>query len=171
MTDKKSATTSAQPLPSTRARNASHSKTAAVLDLTIDKTQKTILVIDDDEESVIGFKELLEMEGYHVVFTSSPFAVPFLLGRHDPDLILIDLSMPALSGSALLGTLRSRVFKTNAPMVLFSGRSASELSQLCEQLGTDDFISKGDALDVALNRVRFWAHSRLDGNAQNGDAS
>ena len=149
----------------------SRRRTAAVIDLTIDKTQKTVLVIDDDEASVTGFKELLEMEGYEVVFTSSPFAIPFLLGRHDPDLILIDLSMPALSGSALLGKLRSRVFKTNAPMLLFSGRTAPELSELCELLGTDDFISKGDAIDIALDRVRFWANSRVNTNEQKGDAS
>jgi FOG: CheY-like receiver len=146
-------------------------KTAAILDLTIEKSVKTVLLIDDDEMSVIGFKELLELEGYHVVYTSSPFAIPFLLGRHDPDLILIDLSMPALSGSTLLGELRSRVFKTNAPLLLFSGRCASELSQLCEQLGTNDFISKGDAIDIALNRVHFWAHSRVTTGATNGDAS
>lgn len=146
-------------------------KTATILDLSIEKTVKTVLLIDDDEMSVTGFKELLELEGFQVVFTSSPFAIPFLLGRHDPDLILIDLSMPALSGSTLLGELRSRIFKTNAPLVLFSGRSAPELSELCERLGTDDFISKGDALDIALNRVRFWAHSRVDADATKGDAS
>jgi DNA-binding response OmpR family regulator len=102
--------------------------------------------------------------------TSSPFAVPFLIGRHDPDLVLIDLSMPSLSGNTLLSDLRARVFKTDAALILFSGRGAAELSELCETLGANDFIAKGGELDVALDRVRFWINYRSPSNRK-GDRS
>ena len=47
-------------------------------------TRKTILILDDDESSVTGFQELLEMEGYEVVVTTSPFALPFLVAQFEP---------------------------------------------------------------------------------------
>ena len=131
-----------------------------------DSTRATILILDDDADSIAGFKMLLESDGYEVIHATNPFSAPFLIGRHNPDLVLLDLSMPALSGEQLLRTVGRRVFPTDAPLLLFSGTETRELARLCESLGADDYISKGEELDVALGRIDFWIRRSIDSEAE-----
>jgi len=113
-----------------------------------------ILILDDEVTALEGFKMLLEEEGFDVILTSSPFALPFTIGAENPDLLLIDLSMPALQGETLLRTVPRSRLRTDAPLLLFSGREENELSALARRLGADGYISKGEDLGAILRRIR-----------------
>ena len=65
------------------------------------KTAKTVLVIDDDPQHLSATHDILCAEGYRVLTQQRPFGVTNMITRHRPDLVLLDVNMPGLSGDAL----------------------------------------------------------------------
>jgi DNA-binding response OmpR family regulator len=118
-----------------------------------------VLVIDDRIEEFDGLRVILEEEGFDVTMTSSPFELATLVGRHDPDVLLVDVNMPGVSGETVV--THREVLRTDAPFLLFSGRSTHELAQLTLELGADGYISKGDDLQASLDRIRLFALRRV----------
>jgi DNA-binding response OmpR family regulator len=119
-----------------------------------------VIIVDDDKSIGTGLTMLFEIEGIAARATSSPFELPFLVSEMDPDVILIDLSMPALSGEAVLRTLARRKLRSKAAILIFSGRDAQTLATLAEDLGADGFICKTDDVDQIVRKIRFWIERR-----------
>lgn len=118
-----------------------------------------VLIVDDQPDLVAGIKMVLEEEGLEVVVHSSLITLPLVLRRIDPDVILLDLSMPALSGTAAFGRER-QLLKTDAPVILFSGRGERELARLVEELGADGFLSKSEETQAIVHNVKTWILNR-----------
>jgi DNA-binding response OmpR family regulator len=118
-----------------------------------------VLIVDDQPELLAGIQCVLEQEGLEVTIHPSLITLPLLLGAIDPDIILLDLSMPALSGTAAFAHQR-RILRTDAPVVLFSGRGAQELADLVEELGADGFVCKSDDAGAIIHRVKTWIRNR-----------
>ncbi|MBV9497370.1 MAG: response regulator [Acidobacteria bacterium] len=119
-----------------------------------------VLLVDDQPDLIEGFRQLLEVEGFEVVVHTSVITLPFTVPRVDPDVILLDLSLPALSGSALLEHGAHKILRTNVPIILFSGRSSTELSRMTEELGADGFLAKSADVNDAVRRIRMWVMNR-----------
>jgi DNA-binding response OmpR family regulator len=118
-----------------------------------------VLIVDDEPELMAGIQCVLEAEELEVVLHSSLITLPLLMRAIDPDVILLDLSMPALSGAAALANQRQWL-KTDAPVILFSGLESRELAQLVEELGADGFICKSDETNAIVARVKIWVLNR-----------
>jgi DNA-binding NarL/FixJ family response regulator len=119
-----------------------------------------VLIVDDEPELAEGFRQYLELDGFEVSTHTSLITLPMVIGSLDPDLILLDLSMPALSGIALLKAGVHRVLRTDAPVVLFSGRGSRELSRLAEELGAEGFLPKDADPADASRHVGAWIEHR-----------
>ena len=119
-----------------------------------------VLIVDDEPDLAEGFRQYLEYDGFDVSMHTSLITLPMVVGSLDPDLILLDLSMPALSGDALLKAGVHRVLRTDAPVVLFSGRGARELSRLAEELGADGFLAKEADPADASRHIAAWVNQR-----------
>lgn len=118
-----------------------------------------VLIVDDEPELLEGLKALLGEEGIDVHIHNSVITLPLVVGEINPDLILVDLSMPALSGSAVFKMGRARL-RSDAPLILFSGRSATELAERAEELGADGFLAKSqEPLDI-IARIQSWIDQR-----------
>lgn len=115
-----------------------------------------VLIVDDEPDLVAGIRMVLEDEGFDVDVHSSMITLPLVLRRIAPDLILLDISMPALSGTAAF----HRGLKTDAPIVLFSGRGDHELARLSEEMGADGYICKSDDTEAIVHRVKTWILNR-----------
>jgi DNA-binding response OmpR family regulator len=118
------------------------------------KHQQRLLLVEDDTEVASGMKAILEAEGIKVFWRSSVITLPLEIREIDPDLILLDLGMPALSGTHLLEAGAQRILRTGAPIALFSGRPPHELSQLTERYGLAGFISKTDELAEVVCNIK-----------------
>jgi CheY-like chemotaxis protein len=113
-----------------------------------------ILVVDDSDLCRDLTRCMLEEFGYEVVTLDSGLALSLVLGRELPDLVLVDVSMPALSGNQIVEVARHH--RHRCPMVLFSDRPAGELSELAKRCGASGFIPKtGDARELAESIGRF----------------
>ncbi len=115
-----------------------------------------VLILDDDEAIVEGLTMALNDEGLGVVGTTSPFELPFLLRRDRPDVVLIDLSMPALRGEQVFAAL-SPSLRGNIRFIIFSGCAVTDLASTAGEVGADDFIHKGDDFGAIVRRIKFWA--------------
>lgn len=115
-----------------------------------------VLILDDDEAIVAGLTMALEDEGLAVVSTTSPFQLPFLLRREQPDVVLIDLGMPTLRGERVFEALTPSLRGTTRFLV-FSGYPSADLAEVARATGCVDFIQKGDDFGAIVRRIHFWA--------------
>jgi DNA-binding response OmpR family regulator len=123
------------------------------------KTRGRVLIVDDEPEMLEGMKMLLELEGIDVIIHDSMITLPLILREADPDVVLLDISLPALSGAAAMRNGLRKLLRTDGSILLFSGRSERELTTLAE-LGADGFIGKsGDPMDI-VRRVQMWIDRR-----------
>ena len=125
--------------------------------------KSTIVVVDDSEVVRESVALMLEERGFEVVQVAGVFALPQSVGREAPDLILMDVSMPAITGDKAVEFARRNQF-AKCPIVLFSDRKAEELQRLANRCGAAGFIRKtanGDELARAVEK--YLARTRPGG--------
>jgi CheY-like chemotaxis protein len=103
-----------------------------------------ILVIDDDETHLVCTKELLEEEGYDVQIHATAFGATEKVMSGRPDLVLVDVNMPALSGEGLVAVLRRREATRRIPILLHSSNDEDVLREAARRLGIEGYVCKGD---------------------------
>ena len=101
-----------------------------------------ILLIDDDEKVLTVCKRNLETAGYEVVTSSSALRMPQIVQREKPDLVLLDIEMPALSGEHVLDLATLFDFLRIVPIVLHSAKSEEELKSLVARSNAKGYIRK-----------------------------
>lgn len=114
---------------------------------------KTIAVIDDDVYIGDMLEELLQKEGYNVLRAYSGTEALYMLGDTAPDLVLLDLMLPGLSGEALLPNIK------NIPVIVVSAKL--DIDNKVELLlsGAVDYITK--PFDPKELLARIAVHLRL----------
>jgi DNA-binding NarL/FixJ family response regulator len=75
-----------------------------------------------------------------------------------PDVVLLDLSMPQLDGLEVIARLRD--VAPGVGIVVFSGFAADRMGQVATDLGADRYLEKGEAIDVVRDTVREVARDR-----------
>ena len=140
-----------------------------------------VLIVDDQIEIREGMQLLLEFEGMDVITHDSMITLPFILRDAAPEVILLDLSMGALSGQSFFALDRTRLLRNaDAAVLLFSARPSRELAALAEELGADGFVAKSlDSMEIVARvrasidqqRALRAERTREDSNAINRAAS
>jgi CheY-like chemotaxis protein len=102
------------------------------------------MVIDDSLSAVEKARRILEGAGHAVETLDLLIYLPQAVKDDPPDVILLDLSMPALSGVNVAKFIR-RYEKHPIPIVLYSSRPPEELAETAHQLGAAGFVHKGDS--------------------------
>lgn len=124
------------------------------------KKRFKILVVDDSEVVREMVKLMLEEFEFDVEVLDSAFGLSGAMVRHKPDLVLMDVAMPALQGDkAVEIALRNEL--SGCPIVLHSDRSDAELASLARRSGARGFIHKtGDSLTLARAVRQFLSAVR-----------
>jgi putative two-component system response regulator len=126
-------------------------------------TQARILVVDDQESNVQLLERLLRLKGYEQIesITDSRLTVERFLATR-PDLILLDLRMPHLSGLEVLEELQPLIgVEEYLPILILTADTAPETRQTALSMGAKDFLNKPfDAVEVLL-RIRNLLETRL----------
>jgi CheY-like chemotaxis protein len=119
-----------------------------------------ILIVDDDPTHLACARELLEAEGYEVEVHQTAFGATEKLIRSRPDLVLIDVNMPALSGEALATILRRRVHAAGVRVLLYSSNDEDALRRSAARLEIDGYVCKGDPAELRRKVSRALAEER-----------
>lgn len=137
----------AAPFPTTRAvRTAGAARLVGSMSQT--RTPSKVLIVDDNEVVRAVVRETLEGQGFEVVELGSPVGLSSVVNHEKPDVVLMDLEMPAIDGNkAVEILLRHRLH--DCKILLYSGRPVAELSQLARACGANGFVPKS-VTDAAL---------------------
>ncbi len=111
-----------------------------------------ILIVDDEPEMVRGLEDNFRFEGYQTLAATTGKEGLALAVREAPDLILLDIMMPEVSGWDVLRALRQKGL--DVPVIMLSARGEEVDRVLGLELGADDYVTKPFSLRELLARVR-----------------
>jgi CheY-like chemotaxis protein len=86
-------------------------------------TQKTVLIIEDEEDAADMFAEMMRVSGYRVLKTSSSTPALTMMTTEKPDVVILDIMMPEISGLDILRQMRRDPALANIPVVVVSATS------------------------------------------------
>ncbi len=116
--------------------------------------KRTVLCVDDDKKNLELLEALLLPLGYDLELSGSGEDALNRISQRIPDLILLDIMMPVMSGLQVLETLRSSERTRSIPVVLVTALHAPEDKARGLKAGCDDFISKPFDESELIARVR-----------------
>jgi two-component system response regulator (stage 0 sporulation protein F) len=99
-----------------------------------------VLVVDDEEFIRYTVRRILEKKGFHVTTTSDGAAALRLMEQRAPDLVLLDLKMPGMSGDRVLKKIRDRWARL--PVIILTGCPESHLVDEAAAFSPTMFLSK-----------------------------
>jgi two-component system, chemotaxis family, chemotaxis protein CheY len=109
---------------------------------------KTVWIVDDDEEMIHAVELMLKLLDYEARYFFSPRpAAQALLDGVRPDLLLLDINMPGVSGIDFLEFLRRRQDFKNIPVVMLSTEAADVTVDQAMALGADGYVTKPVAIE------------------------
>ncbi len=115
-----------------------------------------VLAVDDDARQLSLLARLLTKRGFEVRTVEGPIGVSSVVHAFDPDVVLVDVFMPALRGDQLLSIIRRNARTRRARLVLFSSADTDDLRKLAGQANADGWIQKtfdGDELARSIRRL------------------
>ncbi|MEW6586060.1 MAG: response regulator [Nitrospirota bacterium] len=117
--------------------------------------KKKILIIDDDEKHLLATKEILENEGYEVLVHDLGFGSTNLIKEVQPDLVLLDINMPGLSGDRLAALLKENRYTRHTAVIFYSSNDEQSLREAVRKTGIQGYICKGDMIRLR-EQVSFY---------------
>ncbi len=114
------------------------------------------VVIDDSELVLDMVKMMLDGTGIEVVVKDSPLGASSFIANESPDLLLLDVTMPALSGTNLVEIIRKNPRLNDLKVVLFSDRPVRELERLALECDADGYMGKTSDPEEFVGNVRSW---------------
>ena len=99
-----------------------------------------VLIVEDDEAMAVALRDGFQYEGYTVIVARDGEAGLALAAGESPDLILLDVMLPKMSGLDLCRKIRSEGNRT--PIIMLSARGLEIDKVLGLKLGADDYVTK-----------------------------
>lgn len=104
--------------------------------------QKTVMIIEDEADAAELFSEMMRLNGFRVIkmFSSAP-AIP-LIAQEKPDLILLDIMMPDISGLEVLRYIRREPELSSIPVIILSAKSMPNDIKAGLEAGASMYLTK-----------------------------
>ena len=122
---------------------------------------KQIWIVDDDEEMGRAISLMLRLLDCETKYFFNPrIAAQALLAGGRPDLMILDINMPEVSGLDMLEFLRRRKEWKNLPVIMLSSEAADVTVDQAMQLGADGYVMKPvtiDELEKVMSKA-FYNH-------------
>ena len=111
----------------------------------------TVLVVDDEPQILRALRINLSARGYEVVTASTGGGALRAAAERHPDVVVLDLGLPDISGIEVIGGLRGWL---TAPIIVLSARVDSSDKVAALDAGADDYVTKPFGMDEFLARLR-----------------
>ena len=126
---------------------------------------KKVMVVDDDVKTVELVKLYLERDSYKVLVAYDGVEALRLARESHPDLIILDIMLPGMSGLEVCRTLRS---ETNVPIIMLTARTTENDKLTGLDIGADDYMTKPFSPKELAARVRVILRRLPDETSQRG---
>ena len=114
--------------------------------------KKTVLIVEDEKNIVDIIRFNLQREGYNTLEAYDGEAGLAAAEQNNPDLVLLDVMMPKMSGFEVCKALRKN--GSNVPVIILTAREEEEDKILGLEIGADDYITKPFSMRELLARVK-----------------
>jgi DNA-binding response OmpR family regulator len=126
--------------------------------------QQTIIIADDDLQLVNALTVRLETEGFNVIASQDAYHALAEARKHRPDLMLLDVNMPAGNGFSVQERITEIPELRNTPVVYITGESKHRVDQMAKQLGAFAVIHKPFETEELMDTVRaalgYWVYDQ-----------
>ncbi|QQE13948.1 response regulator [Planctomycetota bacterium] len=114
----------------------------------------TILLVEDEQDLLELLKYNLNREGFNTITASTGEDGLKQVRSQTPDLILLDLMLPAMDGLEVCRTLKSREHTANIPVIMLTARGEESDIVRGLEMGADDYITKPFSPRILMARIR-----------------
>lgn len=105
-------------------------------------TQKSVMIIEDEPDAAELFAEMMRLNGYRVLKTYSSTPAMTLIAQEKPDLIILDIMMPDVSGLEVLRYMRKDPELAAIPVVVVSAKAAPDDISAGLEAGATVYLTK-----------------------------
>lgn len=117
------------------------------------ETRKKVLYVDDDERTLNVVSKYLITNGFKVFTSTSPFVAPILEEKR-PDLVILDIAMPLLTGDKIADILVNQGYARSTPILFFSGEPEEKIRRIAGRVPNSRFVTKQSGLESLLDEIR-----------------
>ena len=117
---------------------------------------KRVLIVEDNELNMKLFNDLLEASGYGTIQTRSGVEAVELVRRHKPDLILMDIQLPEVSGLEVIRWLKDDEATRHIPVIAVTAFAMKGDEEKIRQGGCEAYLSKPISVVKFLETVRTY---------------
>jgi two-component system cell cycle response regulator DivK len=118
--------------------------------------RKTVLIVEDNELNMKLFHDLLEAHGYNIVGTRNGIEALDLARRHRPDLILMDIQLPEVSGLEVTKWLKDDPDLKSIPVVAVTAFAMKGDEERIRQGGCEAYLSKPISVAKFIETVQRY---------------
>ncbi len=108
----------------------------------MDYTNKTLLIIEDEEALQSAFKKSFELKGFKVLTADNGADGLELIKDVRPDIVILDLLMPEMTGEEVLEEMNKENLTDVVPVIVVSNRSDGASLFRCKKLGAKEYLIK-----------------------------
>jgi len=110
------------------------------------------MICDDDQGILEMMEMIMEEYGYGVCTEANSMQLLKTMEREKPDLLLLDIWMPVLSGDQVLKNLRTGSNFSTLPVIMYS--ASSDGAAIAKKSNADDYLSKPFDIEVLISKIR-----------------
>jgi two-component system alkaline phosphatase synthesis response regulator PhoP len=104
--------------------------------------QKTVLIVEDEEDAAELFAEMMRVSGFRVLKTSKSAPAISMMTADKPDLVLLDIMMPEISGLDILRQMRRDPNLANIPVIMVTAKSMPADIKNGMEAGASTYLTK-----------------------------
>lgn len=104
--------------------------------------QKTVLIVEDEEDAAELFAEMMRVSGYRVLKTVKSAPAISIMHAEKPDVVLLDIMMPEISGLDILRQMRSDPALAGIPVIAVTAKSMPTDIKNGMEAGASTYLSK-----------------------------
>lgn len=112
-----------------------------------------VLVVDDEPNIVLSIEFLMEQAGFEVTSAVNGELALESIASRAPDIVLLDISLPGISGFDVLEALRSRSSTARLPVIMLTAHGREVEREKGAALGADAYITKPFSTQALVDRV------------------
>ncbi|HWA97681.1 MAG TPA: response regulator, partial [Pirellulales bacterium] len=113
-----------------------------------------ILLVEDSQTQAINACDVLQRQGWEVVWAATAEQAMDEINRQPPDLIVVDYYLPGLLGDEFCRRIRMNIDTRRIPIIMLTVDSAGEVELRGLESGADDFVQKSADTDILVLRIR-----------------
>ena len=121
-------------------------------------TGQCVLIVDDEPPIRRLLRTSLNAQGYRTIEAATAGEVLASIGRDRPDVVILDLGLPARDGLDVIREVRAA---SAVPIVVLTSREAERAKVAALDLGADDYVTKPFGMDELMARLRAALRHRL----------